>query len=178
MGERARPTRGCRCGDGSGRWTGRLGGGWGRGGDGGGRVAGGFRGEGGGRGELVCAAGGCGVGGEAGFVGHVGGGPAGGEVVRDGADVAAEEDGGGADGGGGDGGVADVAAVHCLLGRAPCGDFAGGAAQEDLVYVGEDGGGANASEGGEAEGVVGAALGCEAVQVGGGLFCVAGVEDG
>ena len=90
----------------------------------------------------------------------------------------AEEDGGGADGGGGDGGVADVAAVHGVVWRAACGCFAGGTAEEDLVDVGKDGIGADAVEGGEAEGVVGTALGREAMQVGGGLICVAGIEDG
>ena len=90
--------------------------------------------------------------------------------------MAAEEDGSGADGGGGDGGVADVAAVHGVVWRATRGYFAGGAAEEDLVDVGKDGIGADAAEGGEAEGVVGTALGGEAMQVGGGLLCVAGIE--
>ena len=60
-------------------------------------------------------------------------------MARHGADVAAEEDGGGADGGGSDGGVADVAAVHGVVWRAARGCFAGGAAEEDLIDVGKDG---------------------------------------
>ena len=141
-------------------------------------MAGGVRGKGCGCSELLCATRSGGAGGELRFLGHRGGGPAGRHLARHGADVAAEEDGGGADGGGSDGGVADVAAVHGVVWRAARGCFAGGAAEEDLVDVGKDGIGADAVEGGEAEGVVGTALGCEAMQVGGGLICVAGIEDG